>query len=161
MYNTIISSPIGGIHTLLGFAALFTGTAVLLKEKGTKSHKNWGYAYCISMLLMLLTAFGIYRLFNGFGVFHALALLSLVTLFGGMYPAFKRWEGWYMWHLSFMSWSVVGLYAAFAAEISVRFFPAAYFGYIVAITTACISIIGNIVISGIKKKANTSVWMKS
>lgn len=143
MENNIISGPIGALHTLFGFAALLTGTAIILSKKGATAHKNWGYAYVISMLLMLLTAFGI---------FHALALVSLASLIGGMYPVLTRMKNWYIWHLSFMSWSVVGLYAAFAAEISVRFFSPAYFGYIVAIATAVITGIGHIVISREKRK---------
>lgn len=122
--QNIISSPIGLVHVIFATLALLTGTIVLLQTKGTTLHKRIGYVYVISMLLMNATAFGIYRLFGGFGVFHVLAIVSLFALFGGMYPILnrKKVKNWYLQHLEVMGWSIVGLYAAFVAEVGVRFF---------------------------------------
>ncbi|MDT8413777.1 MAG: DUF2306 domain-containing protein [Flavobacteriaceae bacterium] len=125
--QNLISSPTGLVHLIFALLALVFGTAVLFMKKGTPVHKKAGYLYLISMLVMNATAFGIYRLFGGFGIFHYAALLSLFSLIGGIYPAYRRRSGWHLQHLEVMLWSVVGLYAAFAAEISVRFFSTTYF----------------------------------
>ena len=146
--ENIISSPIGLIHTIVASLAVITGTIVLLNKKGTTFHKRVGYVYAVSMLLMNITAFGIYRLFGGFGVFHVLALVSLVALFGGMYPVLNRnkVKNWYIDHIRVMGWSVVGLYAAFAAEISVRFFSPQYFFMMVGISSGLICFVGAMMI---------------
>lgn len=140
----IISSPIGLIHTITASIAVISGTLVLIARKGTKTHKKIGYVYAINMLLLNITAFGIYRLFGSFGVFHVLALVSLFALIFGMYPVLfrNRVKNWYLQHLKVMLWSVVGLYAALAAEISVRFVPAAYFLETVSISSLLITGVG-------------------
>ena len=134
----IFSGYLGVLHTLLALLAMGSGAYVLLLPKGGQRHKRLGYVYVGSMLLMLLTAFGIYKLFGGFGVFHVLAIVSFITLLLGMYPAFKRGQGWLAQHYKLMNWSVAGLYAAFVAEVAVRFFPRQYFGPIVGIGTAVV-----------------------
>jgi len=151
--ENIISSPIGLIHTIFASIAVITGAIVILNNKGTQFHKKVGYVYVISMLIMNATAFGIYRLFGGFGVFHVLALLSLFALLGGMYPILnrKKVKDWYIKHLEVMSWSVVGLYAALAAEIGVRFFEKEMFFPIVGISSGLITTIGAILIRNRKK----------
>ena len=136
----IITSPIGLAHTLFAVLALVTGTVVILNPKGTIFHKRVGYVYVASMVLVNITAFGLYRLFGGFGPFHFLALVSLFAIVGGMYPVLFRnkVKNWYLQHLKVMAWSVVGLYAALAAEISVRFFPKQYFFHAVGISSLVI-----------------------
>ena len=142
--ENFISSPIGLIHTLFAVLALITGTIVVLNKKGTRFHKRVGYVYVVSMLLLNLTAFGIYRLFNGFGMFHAAALLSLLALVGGMYPVLFRHKvkNWYLQHVKVMGWSVVGLYAAFAAEIGTRLFEEKYFFLTVGVSSFAVIAIG-------------------
>lgn len=114
------SNTTGLIHLITACIALVTGTVVLLTRKGNKQHKIWGYAYTVSMVIMLLTAFMIYRLFNGFGIFHVFAVISTLTLIGGMLPLFLKTKNAVAYHLSFMYWSVMGLYAAFVSEIFTR-----------------------------------------
>lgn len=150
--ENLISSPVGFVHLIAASLALIFGTAVLFMKKGTPRHKKTGYGYLFSMLLMNATAFGIYRLFGGFGVFHFAALLSLFSLIGGMYPAVKKKSGWHLQHLEVMLWSVVGLYAAFAAEVSVRFFHDRYFFWAVGISGGLISTLGNYYIRRVKAK---------
>lgn len=140
--NNLVSSTLGLIHLVFALLALVFGTSVLLMKKGTRRHKLIGYFYLFSMLIMNATAFGIYRLFGGFGVFHFAALISLFSLLGGMYPALRRREGWYLQHLEVMLWSVVGLYAAFAAEISTRFFHEKFFFLAVGLSGGLISTFG-------------------
>lgn len=144
----IIHSPTGWVHFISASIAVITGTIVILNTKGTTFHKRVGYVYGISMLILNITAFGIYRLFGGFGIFHVLALVSLFALFGGMYPVFFRSKvkDWYMQHLETMSWSVVGLYAAFVAEMGVRFFDSKVFFIVVGVASGLVCWIGAILI---------------
>jgi hypothetical protein len=101
---------------------------------------------------MNITAFAIYRLFGGFGIFHFAALFSLFSLFGGMYPAYKKKDGWYQQHLEVMLWSVVGLYAAFAAEIAARLVSRTYFFWAVGLSGGLLSTLGYYFIRFQKRK---------
>lgn len=97
------------------------------------------------MLVVNITAFLIYRLFGGFGVFHIAALVSLCTTIAGMVPVLWRKPegGWLSLHLSFMYWSVMKLYAAFASEILTRV-PDSPFFNMVSLATGLIMSIGGI-----------------
>ena len=113
---------IGVLHVSLALAAVGTGAAVLRAEKGTRRHRRLGRIYALAMLGLNASALLIYRLFGRFGPFHILALVSLATLAAGVLPAWrKRPTGaWLARHYWFMTWSYVGLLAAFAAELAVR-----------------------------------------
>lgn len=117
----IFGSTIGAFHTFLAVVALISGGYVVLKTKGTLNHKKVGYIYVASMIFMNITALFTHVLFK-FGPFHILAVFSLLTvLFGILSPIFFRHQdNWLQWHYSGMSWSYVGLWAAFAAETVVR-----------------------------------------
>lgn len=110
----------GVIHLIAALASLLFGTGVLLLRKGTLRHKQAGYCYTVAMVVTLVTAFMIYRVFGGFGLFHAFAVISSLTLAAGMWPAFRRRGNWVLNHLAFMYWSVIGLYAATVSEILTR-----------------------------------------
>jgi uncharacterized membrane protein len=120
--NTLIGDNFGLIHLLSGIAAILLGGAVLLLKKGTRLHKKVGYLYVASMVVLIVSSFAIYRLFGKFGVFHYLSLVATFSLVAGMLPMFKkvRTPKDYKTHFTRMYWSVVGLYAAFAAESFVR-----------------------------------------
>ena len=121
MTNTLVGDCTGLIHLIASILALITGTLVLTLRKGTGRHKQIGYIYLGSMILLLITAFMIYRLFNGFGIFHAFGLLSTFSLIMGMVPVLRRKPGNYIFrHFRSMYWSIIGLYGAFVAEIMVR-----------------------------------------
>jgi uncharacterized membrane protein len=118
---TIVSSLTGLIHLIVSIIALVTGLFVLTTKKGTKNHKQIGYVYSISMILVNLTAFMIYKLYGKFGIFHWFAVISCLTLIAGLYPVLtKKWKNYLLIHFNFMYWSVVGLYCAFMAEIFSR-----------------------------------------
>jgi uncharacterized membrane protein len=118
---TITHSPMGVVHLISSVIAMLLGAYMLWAEKGTPMHKKVGYTYCLSMLSVNITAFGIYHLWGRFGVFHGFALLSLISLLSGMIPIMVRKNAKTIGlHLSFMYWSVIGLYCAFAAEVLVR-----------------------------------------
>ena len=93
----------------------------MITTKGTKRHKQIGYIYAISMVILNITAFMIYKLFGKFGIFHWFAVVSCLTLLLGIYPVLvKNFKNYLLVHFNYMYWSVVGLYCAFCAEILTR-----------------------------------------
>lgn len=119
--ENIVSGTTGMIHLFVSIIALITGLSVLVMTKGTKRHKLIGYIYAISMILLNLTAFMIYKLFGKFGIFHWCAIASCLTLFAGLYPVLtKKSKNYLLKHFNFMYWSVIGLYAALMAEVFAR-----------------------------------------
>jgi len=155
--ENLVGNEIGLIHLISSCFALLFGTFILISKKGTKLHVKIGYLYVISMGILILTAFMIYRLFNGWGIFHYTSLLSLVTIALGMIPIWtkKPVNKWKSLHFSFMYWSVIGLYAAFAAEILVRIPETPFFG-MVGIATGTIMLFGGIVFG-----INKAKWIKT
>ena len=147
----LYSNSIGLVHLVASCLALLFGTFVIVSTKGTKLHKRVGYAYAASMLVLLVTAFMIYRVFGGFGLFHVMAIVSSATLIAGMVPVMikKPVGGWFQLHFNFMYWSVIGLYAAFAAEIFTRI-PSTRFFWMVFIATFLIVGVGSFLFSRYK-----------
>jgi uncharacterized membrane protein len=122
---------LGWTHTIAAVTALATGAAVLLARKGTRRHRQLGWAYVVSMLLLNGTALLIYRLFGRFGPFHVGAIFSFITVVAGTAAALgarrarvrrdavaraRALERHYQW----MTWSYVGLAAAAVSEIATR-----------------------------------------
>ncbi|WP_266365477.1 DUF2306 domain-containing protein [Tellurirhabdus rosea] len=128
----ILHTPVSGLHVTAALLAVFFGTTVVLLPKGTRRHRQLGYAYVASMLVVNGTAFGIYELFGHFGVVHWGAVMSLLTLTGGMGMAILKQpaKNWRFWHEALMGWSVTGLYAAGLVESTYRMFPAHYFWWV-------------------------------
>lgn len=149
-----VGDTYGLIHLMSSIIALISGTFVLFMRKGTRKHKRIGYAYVISMVLLLLTSFMIYRLFNGWGIFHYTTIASLLTIGLGMVPIWtkKPITNWKYMHFSFMYWSVIGLYSAFVAEVLTRVPETSFFG-MVGISFVLIMIAG-----GIFYGINKSKW---
>jgi uncharacterized membrane protein len=121
----LFHDTIGLIHLIAAICSLFSGTTILFIAKGTQLHKKAGYIYVVSMVVTIITAFMIYRLWGGWGIFHYAAIISSVTLLGGMIPVITRYptNSYIILHFSFMYWSVIGLYGAFFAEIMTRVPP--------------------------------------
>lgn len=154
MLNDIIHSNIGWFHFITAVLALLTGTIVVLNAKGTLFHKRVGYVYVIAMLALNASSFFIVN-FGGFSMFHFFAIVSLLTVFGGMYAALKRHKNWLASHYYFMSWSVVGLYAALWSEIGTRFTTNMKdFWWMVALATVITIAIGARIININAKKIN-------
>lgn len=158
-----VFSSVGWLHLIASILALVFGTWVLITSKGTQAHRRIGYLYAVSMILLIATAFLIYRLFGQFGVFHVAAILSSATLAGGMIPVvLRKPKNWLDLHFSFMYWSVFGLYAAFVAEIATRlpvrtmFTSGWTFFIIVIISSLATMIIGQIIFLAYKKN-----WQKN
>jgi hypothetical protein len=155
--QNIIHDVYGLAHLIAAILALLTGTMVLVMKKGTVKHKRIGYAYFVSMLILIVTAFMIFRLFGGWGIFHYSTLVSIATLLLGMVPIWiKKPTGrWQYLHFSFMYWSVIGLYAAFAAETLVRI-PETPFFAMVGLATAVVMMVGGVVFA-----LNRAKWQKT
>lgn len=152
----IYSSNVGLFHLIVSILALIFGSWVIFTEKGTAIHRKIGYFYTVCMLLVNITALMIYRLTGSFGLFHIFAIYGLITVSIGVGVAIirKPVKNWLTYHFYFMYWSVVGLYAAFAAEVSVRV-PSTPFWWMVGISAGIVSIIGTIIY--MKKK---DAWEK-
>lgn len=156
--NTIISSQAGLVHIIASVLALIFGTLVLTMPKGGRQHRKAGYLYAASMTFVVVTAFMIYRLWGIFGIFHVAATISGLTLAAGMLPAILRRPAgyWLDLHFNFMYWSVIGLYAALAAETLVRI-PGQNFFSMVGVATLLVFAAGNIAFLFYKKKWKTAV----
>ena len=128
----LVHSPIGLVHLVASVSALFFGTLVLVLPKRSQPHKRAGYAYVLSMVLVLTSAFGIYQLFHAFGVVHAFAVVSGLTLLAGMVPVLTRKPAgrWPEVHFTFMYWSVMEVYGALAAETVIRIPHASFSGMV-------------------------------
>lgn len=129
----------GLAHAAIGIVALLLGFTVVLLRKGTAVHRKVGLAYVGTMLMLNLTALWIYDLTGRFGPFHVAALISLATLAAG-YIAVRmrrRSPDAIAVHGILMSWSYVGLIAAFFAELAVRVPGVGFsFGVLAATATA-------------------------
>lgn len=154
--ENLVGDKTGLIHLVSSCFALLFGTLVLVSKKGTSRHVKIGYLYVVSMGVLLLTAFMIYRLFNGWGIFHYATVFSLLTIALGMIPIWRKKpvNKWKYQHFSFMYWSVIGLYAAFAAEILTRIPKTPFFG-MVGLASGLIMLVGSIIF--IRNKAK---WIR-
>lgn len=154
MLSDIIHSNTGLFHTIMAVLSLILGTLVLLRPKGTKVHKLIGYSYVACMILLNVSSFFIVN-FGGFSMFHFFAIFSLLTVLAGIIPAMLRIEKWFVYHFYFMSWSVVGLYAALWSEIGTRFVGnMKEFWWAVVIATLITVYFGNRIINKEAKKLN-------
>src|SRR5262249_2204250 len=118
--DTVTLSTLGAAHLAASLAALVLGFAVILDRKGTPAHRLIGSGYVVAMILLNVTALGVYRLTSSFGPFHALALISLAIVARGIAAVWRRRTGWLKTHYYCMAWSYVGLLAAASAEVAVR-----------------------------------------
>jgi uncharacterized membrane protein len=113
-------STLGAAHFAAALAALALGLAVILEQKGTMTHRMIGGGYAVAMILLNVTALGIYRLTGHITPFHLLALISLAILARALAAVWRRRTGWLVTHYYSMAWSYVGLLAAASAEVAAR-----------------------------------------
>jgi uncharacterized membrane protein len=107
-------------HVVAAVSALLLGAAVLLRAKGTPTHRVIGAGYVVALVLVNMAALSLHRE-NTFGVFHALAVASLVTIAVGLSPLLlgKRSEAVVATHAYCMTWSYAGLLAAGCGQLAV------------------------------------------
>lgn len=141
--HSIVYSTWGLLHLIAAMGSLLFGTTVLVMPKDSRYHKKTGYAYLSGMAIMVVTAFGIYRQYGGFGIFHAAAILTSITILAGMVPVWRRKPRyqWLQFHYSFMYLSVLELYIALVAEFLVRI-PGATFVEVAVGSSACVLVPG-------------------
>lgn len=116
-------ADIGVMHLAFSFLAIGAGAWVLWIPKGTRWHRTIGHLYGVAMLGVIITALFLYDMTGSFGPFHFAAIVGAITLAGGYWSVLARRpkKEWIMAHATWMSWSYVGLMAAFAAESLTRF----------------------------------------
>jgi uncharacterized membrane protein len=146
---------LSGFHIGAAISALVFGLCVFLTRKGTRLHKQFGYAYFFNMLGLNISALFIYRLTGHFGPFHGAALASLLTLMAGFTAVYLRLpQGrWLELHYEFMNWSYVGLVAAGVSEATTRL-PSAPFWPAVFAGTVIVFVIGGVLIGQGRGKNN-------
>ena len=146
---------LSGLHIGTAVSALIFGLCVFLTRKGTRLHKQWGYAYFFNMLGLNISALFIYRLTGEFGPFHWSALASLLTLVAGFITAYLRLPQGRLLelHYEFMNWSYVGLVAAGVSEATTRL-PAAPFWPAVFAGTLVVFVVGSVLIGRGRAKYN-------
>lgn len=146
---------LSGLHIGSAISALIFGLCVFFTRKGTRLHKQLGYAYFFNMLTLNLSALFIYRLTGHFGPFHGAALASLLTLFAGFIAVYLRLPHgrWLELHYEFMNWSYVGLVAAGVSEAATRL-PSAPFWPAVFVGTLVVFLLGGRVIARGRGKYN-------
>ncbi|MGE0772896.1 MAG: DUF2306 domain-containing protein [Cyclobacteriaceae bacterium] len=132
----------GQIHLLSAMGAMVAGTIVLTLTKGNRVHKTWGYVYVLMMTVLNGSAFFLYKLTGTWGPFHLAAIISLATISAAMVPVLShRHSPQRIYrHMAFMYYSVVGLYAAFFAELFSRLWPAHFVIMVMAATAATLAI---------------------
>ena len=67
-----------GIHLAAAFLALIMGSAMLVRTKGTSSHKLLGRTWVALMLVVAISSFWIRR--DGFSWIHLLSIWTLISL---------------------------------------------------------------------------------
>ncbi len=105
---------------MAALSALGAGVAVLLRPKGTHTHRIVGTIYVLALVIVNVAALSLHRE-NTFGVFHALAVVSLLTIAIGLSPLLvgKRSQMAIATHAYCMTWSYAGLVAAGCGQLTV------------------------------------------
>ena len=105
-------------HVAAAGSALILGAVVILREKGTSSHRALGGGYVALLVAVNVAALLLHREAT-FGVFHVLSLVSLVTVLVGVVPMViaSRSPAVIARHAYFMVWSYAGLVAAGVGQL--------------------------------------------
>lgn len=116
-------SPLGVVHFVFSLLAIALGAIVMLLPKGTRWHRTWGHGYFWCMIGVVATALALYNLTGGVTPFHLAAVVGGATVLAGLWSVLGRRprKMWITAHATWMSWSYVGLLAAFVAESLTRF----------------------------------------
>lgn len=121
-----MSSLTATVHLAAGLAALSAGALALATRKGSRGHRWAGRGYLAAMLLVNLSAFGLYGLTGSFNGLHLLAAISLVSVAIGGWAARAHWPGEQAWartHAFCMAFSYLGLWSAAVSQLALRLLP--------------------------------------
>ena len=146
--DAMIYSVLSDLHIGAAVLAIIAGTAVVMRRKGTWTHRMVGYVYVAAMLALNISALAIFRRTGSFGPFHYAAVFSLVTVLAGFGAVWMHRPAarWVELHLELMAWSYIGLLAAAASEAAVRI-PAAPFWPAVVLSSLAILVAGGVVLN--------------
>lgn len=111
-----LSLPIA-LHLSAALPAIGLGIAVLLRRKGTSSHKLLGWIWVAAMALVALSSFWIVEIREGAG-FSLLHLLSVWTMFCLACAIWAIKRGRIRAHKGFMVGVFIGLVAAGLASLA-------------------------------------------
>ncbi len=77
------------IHTLSAIGALLIGSAQMLLEKGTRTHKVMGYLWCTLLLWTAISSFWIHeiRMFGPWSLIHLLSIWALLNIVYALHAA--------------------------------------------------------------------------
>ncbi|HEY5411055.1 MAG TPA: hypothetical protein VIJ94_10055 [Caulobacteraceae bacterium] len=114
-------SPLGWLHSLGCVIALASGLFNIVTPKGTALHRRVGDAFTITLILVCVSALGIYKQ-HRFWFPHWDALATLVLLGVGWSAARCKWprRGWIYLHLTAMLLSYYMLIAGGVNELFLR-----------------------------------------
>ena len=113
-------SPIGWLHTLASLVALGAGAVVLVRPKGTATHRLRGKIYALALVATCLTSFAIYRQ-GKFWFPHWFGVAALIVVAAGVaFAHYKRPRGWMHLHLTCMVASYYMLIGGGVNEVFVR-----------------------------------------
>lgn len=106
-----------GIHVLFGLAAVVTGAAAMLSNKGRGRHSNFGtvYFWCLFGVFVTMSALSFMRWAENYHLF-ILGALSFGAASFGRTAARRRWNQWPRLHLTGMGASYILMLTAFYVD---------------------------------------------
>jgi uncharacterized membrane protein len=111
--KTINAAPMmTTIHLIACVAAILVGAVVLVRPKGTASHRALGLVYVGATFAYCVSSFFMYPSSGRPTPFHLISIQNLVLVSCGVsLPRFwrHRFPTWYAWHLRLMLYSYVAL----------------------------------------------------
>lgn len=114
-------SPLGWLHSLACLIALAAGLFNIVTPKGTRLHRRVGDAFAITLVIVCVSALGIYKQ-HRFWFPHWDSLATLVILAIGWSSARYKWprRGWIYLHLAAMLSSYYMLIGGGVNEVFLR-----------------------------------------
>lgn len=111
-----VESPLGALHFMCAVGALFLGPYIIMRPKGTKTHRWLGRIWAAMMIVIIFSALSMYDMTGYPNLFHFFALVSLVTLCRALWAiwSYKRTKNPKRLnaHQHSMVWAYFGLFMA-------------------------------------------------
>jgi hypothetical protein len=106
-----------GVHVVFGVAAVITGAAAMLSNKGRGRHANFGaiYFWCLFGVFVTMSALSFMRWAQSYHLF-ILGALSFASGYFGRMAARAHWYQWRRLHLASMGASYILLLTAFYVD---------------------------------------------